>query len=183
MANLRQYVEGFYANECQLPRSSFMRKMFLDLVSDVERRLTITLFDMNRTLATMQSTRRRTVTVDCIHQTVFDHALKAKFGGSTNCECRTLQDTLRVIPAHALVRKHPAGDYSLIVPWTIALEDQTLENLVAQAKEDGFQGTEITHEHKSFFFLGGGGGDFTHKFHSCNTKFLGNFLLFLWAIH
>ena len=160
MANICQYAEGFYANECQLPRSNVMRKMFSDSVSDVERRLRIALFDMNGTRAqTMQPTRRRTVTVDGIHQTVFDHALKPKFGGSTKCECRTLQDTLRVIPAHALVRKHRAGDYSLIAPWTIALEDQTLESLAVQAREDGFQGTEIIHKCRS---LGGGGGGGGH---------------------
>ena len=77
--SLKTWLFNTPAKTSVSPRADGLRELFGDLISDVERRLTRALFDMNRTLSTMQSTRRRTVTVDYIHRTVFDVALFPKF--------------------------------------------------------------------------------------------------------
>ena len=59
MANLRQFTEGFYAANLEIPKRAKVNAFFKDAVLDFERRLTIKMFDLNRTLTALTSTRRR----------------------------------------------------------------------------------------------------------------------------
>lgn len=105
MSTLCQFTEGFFFDGLELPPRRTQDRIFLDLVDDVERRITIKLFDANRTLRSLVSENRRTVEVDSVHQTLFDYTLAPLLGGRHAVTVRTLDHPASLLPVHALVRR------------------------------------------------------------------------------
>lgn len=116
MATLRQFTEGYYQDGLQHPSSAAERGIVTDLVEDLERRMTVKLFDANRTLTSMVAEARQTVEIDCIHEEVFRQTIGRRIGDRRAATVNTLDHLVSILPAHALVRRHPKLDFCLIAP-------------------------------------------------------------------
>ena len=118
MSSSRQLSDGFYlerSQSCARPSTKCLLSFLDNLLLDFERRLTIKIFDLNRTLTSLSSEDRRTALVDNVPVLVFERA----FGGTLKASgkvARTVKELLNLMPVHSLVRKHYAGDFTLVLP-------------------------------------------------------------------
>ena len=67
MATLRQFTEGFYSSGHQKCPRLQLECLFGNLLEDLERQVTVKLFDANRTLTSPNAEHRRTIDLDHIH--------------------------------------------------------------------------------------------------------------------
>ena len=82
MATLRQFTEGFYSSSARLPKhAGASRQFFLDFLEELERQITVKIFDANRTLTGLTSEHRRTVEIENVHTLTFEAALLDKMKG------------------------------------------------------------------------------------------------------
>ena len=124
MASLRQVVEGGIDSESQLDVDSAM---------ELEGRLSVKLSDANRTLTSLTSVWRRTrfrgqhPQVDLRQVFAPQNGWNKIYGlhrrrdySCTKFTACTVEETIRVLPSHSIVRLHHAGDFCLIVALLIS---------------------------------------------------------------
>ena len=115
MATLRQFTEGFYSSGQQKRPRLQLECLFGDLLEDLERQITVKLFDANRTLTSLTAEHRRTIDLDHIHAQVFEAGLRGKMKGNPR-SINLLSSLVEVLPSHSIVRRHPRGDFCVIAP-------------------------------------------------------------------
>ena len=152
MASFRRYADEFYSQERVMPKKPALSSFFSDSLIDLELRITRKLFDMNRTLTRMATTQRRVAELENVHLSTFEAAFFNKavprqvatftsLHDALQVSCSPTEDCvetfsdqlsafffdhichLQVLPAHSLVRRHPAGDICLILPLSVAREN------------------------------------------------------------
>ena len=139
MSTFRQFTEGYYSASFS-PRSGTAR-LFTDLLDELERQITMKIFDANRTLTSLNSELRRTVVIDGVHSSVFQEALEPRVGGTART-VTALDDLTSIVPPHSLVRKHPRGDFCLVLPLMVAkktIQPGPLADLSVAAATPDFQ--------------------------------------------
>ena len=149
MSTFRQFTEGYYSASFS-PRSGTAR-LFTDLLDELERQITMKIFDANRTLTSLNSELRRTVVIDGVHSSVFQEALEPRVGGTART-VTALDDLTSIVPPHSLVRKHPRGDFCLVLPLMVAkktIQPGPLADLPVAAATPDFQ----CHEGEIFVVL------------------------------
>ena len=124
MATLHQFTEGFYSG-ASLPKRSRVDSFFRDSLEELERQITVKIFDANRTLTSLTAEHRRTVEIDGIHTFTFEAALLEKMRGK-DTTVNTLSALVKVLPAHSIVRRHPKGDFCVIAP--VMMSNKTLSH-------------------------------------------------------
>ena len=123
------FTEGFYTGS--KPKRARLECVFSDMLEELERQVTVKLFDANRTLTHLTAEHRRTIEVDNIHVDIFECGLLEKMKGR-NRTVNLLSALVEVLPAHSIIRRLPKGDFCIIAPVMICnttLKETTFENL------------------------------------------------------
>ena len=106
MTTLRQFTEGFYTGS--KPKRARLECVFSDMLEELERQVTVKLFNANRTLTRLTAEHCRTIEVDNIHVDIFECRLLEKMK-RRNRTVNLLSALVEVLPAHSIICRHPHG--------------------------------------------------------------------------